>query len=130
MKIDFGWREYTPEWGKGEVRMEVRPLTVGALLRIAPIFESDRVMVKVVDKKTGQEVERPGFRLSDTLKMAEAAADIFPDHVRGLTGIIDNDGKGIEMSALWVEGALVVLAVEIMVQLMAMSNLGGEVAGN
>jgi hypothetical protein len=113
MQIDLGWRTFKPEWGNGDISMEIRPLKVPALLLVEPMLTA--------------EDESPVRR---TLELQQAAEGFFPDHVRNLMGMTDNEGTPIELSALWEESFFYSLTNEIVNELLRISKLDKEESKN
>ena len=118
MKVDLGWRRFTPEWGDGSISMELRPLRRGAMLLILP----------QLDEFNSREGERI-YRLTDTYKMQGLAAQVFPDHVRNLAGL-DGEGGPMTVADIGEEAALHLLASEIMAQLLRVSRLTADEVKN
>jgi hypothetical protein len=113
-KVSLGWRTYKPNWGDGEITMEVKPLTVAGLLDIAPLFKfKDDAVV-----------------LTSLLTIQAAAAAIFPDCVRNLQGLQDDDDKLITIQQVAEETVLTDLAVDIVSHLVSISRLSEEQGKN
>jgi len=113
MRIDLGWKEFTPDWGDGSIVFMVKPFSREALQKVAPLLQ--------------EEGESTIVRM---LAMQELAEDVFGGHVKIVRGFEDADGKPLPLDALWTEGALAALTLELFMGVMALSQFGDGDAKN
>jgi hypothetical protein len=106
------WQPFKTEFRGAKVKMLLRPLKTGAMLMLMPKFESAD---GDVDKITLNPAE-----------VQEAALEIFPDHVKDITGITVNNGQPVTPQILANESIFYALSMEIIPKLFEISHLSQE----
>jgi hypothetical protein len=135
MELNLDWQRRTSAlWP--EVSYELRPLRVWAFQELLACWEAQANDVPPAAQpapdgapgaRGAQPAPRPGASLAATARLMEAARRIFPEHVRGLSGLRLRGEAGSAPAApadLCEEAALLPLAAEIVAGLVEISALG------
>ena len=109
MKIALNWRRWAPD-DHPEISLEIRPLTVEAMFKCATA------------------VGTGGGDLIRSQSILMAAQEVFPEHVRNLTGIEVTDEQGNQRSGdiadLTQQPVLMSIASDIVASLINISLIG------
>ena len=124
MELDLDWRrESSAQWP--DVSYELRPLKVWAFQELLAYWEGDGA---------GPSGEAEGkATASASVRLMEVARRIFPEHVRGLSGLTIVQGgerKPAGVNTLCEETQTLPLAGEIISRLVAISEVGASAEKN
>lgn len=114
MRIDLGWRDYTAKFGDGSVRVKLRPLKAGAVHEVGSLLKEAEGENVVVSVTAMQEIFG---------RMAEG-------HVCDLRGLEDENGEPMSVHSISQEYILAPLATELVGELLRISHLTKDEAGN
>jgi hypothetical protein len=135
MELNLDWRRrQSALWP--EVSYEIRPLRVWAFQELATFWEAQgagRAAAAAADPGGAGGAGSSPPSLSATARLMEVARRIFPEHVRGLSGLqVRGEGgsAALAVSDLCEETALLPLAAEIVAGLVAISALDGAAEKN
>lgn len=125
MDILIGWQQYKTQFNGAQVTMELRPLTRGAYMAVAPLLEDpnpkkkDESMADYMARLTPEEKRRMN---TDGYKLQEMIRQVGPEHVRNITGLTVN-GQPPTFDQLADEVVLSWLVIDIMTRLAVISTL-------
>jgi len=137
------WEDFEAVLQGQKIEMEVRKLERGAMVSILPVLQKalkkmdgditqTKTAKKVTKKKkevTPEEIIKYMDTILDQCDIQDVGPEIFENHVKNIKGL-SIDGQPVTPSQIATEGCLVNLAVDIINQLVSISQLTAQEAKN